>query len=391
MPPRNFDAPGWSGNDRLADREERVATGTGRLSLWTGQIMLVLILIVGSAIVFSGVLSDPVESTHPVVLRGHTQLVEAVAFAPDGSTLASCGWDNSVHIWDVARLNDGSKAERAILPHGSVQFAVAFSPDGKLLTACGQNSLTIWSSELGRYTPVMETEGHTYRCLAFSPDGRTLALGVDDGSVQFWDVSSRTERLVVRGHADVVRSVAFSPDGRHLVSSGQDRQIILWDAIRGVSVRSLGFSGGNAVQIVAYSPDGREIAVGEVTDSPQDVILLDPETGKVRTRLTGHRSGVSALAFTPDGHTLASAGVDRCIKLWDLTGGDERASLSDGVGLVRSLSFSVDGAWLAFAGSDCTVKVWDLASGRSHVVGRAPLSPEPPRWEPRPHDANKVG
>jgi len=148
---------------------------------------------------------------------------------------------------------------------------------------------------------------------------------------------------------------------------------MLWDPIRGVSLRSLGYSGANPVQIVAFSADGRDVAVGEIADGPQDIILLDPETGEVRTRLTGHLRGVSALAFSPDGHTLASAGLDRCIKLWDLTDGKEQASLRDGVGTVKSLSFSVDGAWLAFAGSDYTVRIWDLASGQSHVVGRAPL------------------
>jgi WD40 repeat protein len=237
----------------------------------------------------------------------------------------------------------------------------------------------------------VEKDGETFRCVAFSPDGRTLALGSDHGTIHLCDVSSGAERAVIRAHADVVRSIAFSPDGSRLVSSGQDRGINLWDATEGSLIRSLGFAGQNPVQIVAFAPDGRSIAVGEVTDHPQDVVLVDTETAEIRMRFTGHRNGVNALAFAPNGHTLATAGVDRCIKLWNLRDGVEQVSLKDGVGTVKSLSFSIDGAWLAFAGSDSTVKIWDLASQRSHLVGRAPPRADLQRWETRIDVPSKIG
>ena len=113
------------------------------------------------------------------------------------------------------------------------------------------------------------------------------------------------------------------------------------------------------------------MAIGEVDGYPTDIILVHAETGEFRSRLTGIRAGINALAFSPDGHTLATAGVDRCIKLWDIVQSREQTTVSDDVGFVKSLAFSRDGAWLAFGGSDDTVKIWDIKHGRSVALGQA--------------------
>lgn len=375
MPRRQFEVRGSSGNDRFDHPVPAGVVHGKRFSIRFGEFLLAGIVIVGFVVVTSAIFSEQSPAPERAALTGHTQVVEGLAFSPDGRTLASCGWDNSVRLWDLSGVKSGMPADQpVILPHESVSFAVAFSPDGKRLVCGGQNSLTIWSCESPQYEPLVRKEGTTHRCVAFSPDGSTLAVGCDDGSVRLLDGETAEEWAVLRGHSDVVRSLAFSPDGSSLVSSGQDRQIMLWDAIAGARVRSLGRSGSNPVQMVAFSPRGEQIAVGEVSGEPHDIVLIDPSTGEIRSRLAGHTSGVNALTFSPDGQTLATAGVvDRAIKLWNLKDGKERATLAEGVGCVRSISFSPDGQWLAYAGSDLTIRVWHLSHEQTTLVGRCPL------------------
>jgi WD40 repeat protein len=369
MASREFASPSLSASSLLGVFM-RLWAGAIRLTFLTGQLLVVVALIAGAGFILSGGYSENRSGrAQDGALEGHHGVVESVAFSPDGQSLASCGWDSSVCLWDLKEIRNGSGVVAASLPHDSAQFAVAFSPDGALLAAAGHGSFTIWSRPAGHWEPIVDRVGKTYRCAAFAPNGRTLAMGCDDGSITLLEVPSGRERGVLRGHVDAVRSLAFAPDSRRLVSSGQDRGIMLWDTRRRALVRSLAGPGANPVQLVAFSPDGESIAVGEMSGNPQDVTLVDPETGQVRARLTGHLSGLSALAFAPDGHTLATASLDRCIKLWDLKAGKELVTLTKDVGWVKTLAFSPDGHWLAFAGNDATVRIWDLARQRSLRVG----------------------
>jgi WD40 repeat protein len=318
--------------------------------------VVVLASVVG--IVWSA-FQEPQPARERVALTGHSQLVNEVTFSPDGRTLASCGWDFTVRLWDRRRWDDGHESAPVILPHESTRYATAFSPDGSLLVSAGDRSLTIWSCRPD-YQRKLDRSGPTYHSLSFSPDGRTLALGAEDGSIRLWDMPEARERSILRGHGGTVRSVAFSPDGKRLASGSQDGGVVLWDAIRPEKLRRLVAEGPAPIQTVAFSPDGRTLGLAEASYKPGDVILMDPETGAVRTRLAGHRLGINALAFSPDGRTLATAGVERCIKLWNLATSQVRTTIKDGIGWVKSVSFSPDGAWLAFAGEDETVKVLDL-------------------------------
>jgi WD40 repeat protein len=359
---------GWTKDDLLrgqfgeqAGANEVLAVLVRRSCRALWRLTVVGLVITGCAVVLSVDLSEPgQDASRPSSVTEPTTRIEAVAFAPDGRTIASCGWDTSVRVWNVG-CEDGSRSREPIyLNHDSPRVAMAFSPDGRYLATSGEGSLAVWSRESGAYKPLFEKIGLTFRCLAFSPDCETLALGGDDGAVRLWDSSRWRERAILLVHNDVVRCVAFSPDSRRLVSSGEDRSVMLWDAVRGVAIRQLARPGTNPVQLAAFSPDGKTIAIGEISGFPYDVGLVDPETGAIRAKLAGHEGGICTMAFSPDGRTLATAGVDGCIKLWNLSSGKQRQTISDHVGRVRALAFSPNGAQLAFADIDENLRLLDL-------------------------------
>jgi WD40 repeat protein len=235
---------------------------------------------------------------------------------------------------------------------------MAFSPDGSRLAAAADRSLTIWSRDPS-YHREAERSGESYRSLAFSPDGRTLALGSEEGTIRLWEMPAARERAVLCGHTGSVKGLAFSPDGKLLASAGQEGRAVLWDASGGSAPRVLIEEVDTPIRSVAFSPDGRIVGVAEPTYRAKDVLFFDVETGAIRTRLSGHPLGVNALAFAPDGRTVVTAGVDRSLKLWDLALGKELATVKDDHWL-KSVAVSPDGRWLAYAGGHENVRLLDM-------------------------------
>src|SRR5262249_49864279 len=142
------------------------------------------------------------------------------------------------------------------------------------------------------YRKRVERTGETYHRLSFSPDRRTLALGADDGAVWLLDLPSMRLPMTLRGHASSIRALAFAPDGKSLASASRDGRIVLWDPVQGERRRVVAEHGPRPIDSMAFSPDGRMLCVADLAFAPADLLLYDPETGDVQTRLRGHPLGV---------------------------------------------------------------------------------------------------
>ncbi len=160
--------------------------------------------------------------------------------------------------------------------------------------------------------------------VAFSPDGKRLAIGDGKGSVQVWDVATGQVVLMCTGHSGGVRSVAFSPDGERLASGSDDKTVKLWSSERGECVATLA-GHEDTVRSVAFSPDGERLASGS---DDKTVKLWSSERGECVATLAGHEDWVRSVAFSPDGERLASGSDDKTVKLWSSERGECVATLA---------------------------------------------------------------
>jgi len=197
----------------------------------------------------------------------------------------------------------------------------------------------------------------TIQDIAYSPDGRILAVG---GSLGVWLYHADTlEPIRLLEFASPVHKVVFSPDGRLLASAGWDG-VRLWDMSTGELRTTL--TGG--IGPVAFSPDGRLLAAeawDESRDEPVAIKVWDVVTGELRLTLM---SGTRSVAFSSDGSLVASESDDTTVRLWDVATGELRATLTGHAHWVWSVAFSPDGRLLASGSDDGTVRLWDVESLR---------------------------
>ena len=362
---------------------------------------------------------DVQEKKEIAVFEGHTQWLSSVVFSSDGKTLAAifecvepfCLDDlpmSSISYWDtemyysgaddeIIRLwNVAEQREIGVLKHPRGAYSIAFSPDGKTLASAGglfervrlwdiaqQKEIAVLVGDIGITTEATKVVETTASVVAFSPNGKILALG-GGSNLYLFDVAEKKQIATLKGgkviegfmhtiHA--MQSIAFSPDGKIIVAVGSynwgngnaSDTVCFWDVAEKKQItvsRGILLSTIIIGSAVAFSPDGKMLAFGDWTIGLWDLagekaIYLQKELGYI---------GVSSIAFSPNGKMLASGGRDGMVRLWDVTEKREIAVLSGHTHHVYSVAFSPDGKTIASGGLDNTVRLWDVAEKREIAV-----------------------
>jgi WD40 repeat protein/serine/threonine protein kinase len=321
-------------------------------------------------------LADANVTSWTIETRSARGYVRAVAYRPDGKLLATGGDDGTIRIWDPA------SGELIRMLVGDHVVSLSWSPDGKVLAAGSPDEVTrLWEADAGRLlhrsigsqtvswgpngqtlalnrrTEIRMREGlaqrvvgsfkfeKNVRSFAWSPDGKTLAVALEDNTLRFADVTTGKGTRKLEGEAGQVIGLAWSPDGKRLASIAlAEPAFRVWDAVAGKLQKRFALEGRTLSPAIAWSSDGKTVAVGRHQGWNG---LFDPDTGQLVRRLDGGNS-VTALAWSPDGKQLVLA-ADSGVRIFN-PATNKRMETLDGMEVsrqIQSLTWSSDSRVLA--------------------------------------------
>jgi serine/threonine-protein kinase len=306
------------------------------------------------------------------VLKGHGGPVMALAFGGDGRTLASGGSDHTVRIWDV----DAGKERNPLSRQHGPASRVVFAPDSRSLAVLigpWEPHVRLLDLAAGQERDLPTDHRGGITAVGFTAGGKAAAWGPWGATV--WDAANGQVTAQLNAPGDTKLWGELAPDGRTVAAANTKAPTIaLWDivapAASGPKLTLPGHKG--TLTALTFAPDGKTLATA---GTDRTVILWNiaqsgRETPLLRFSLSGHRDSVVALAFSADSRLLASASPDGAVLLHETAGGVERATLSAPAGVVGSLLFSPDGKTLA-GWSHHGLRLWDVADRKEIPVPKS--------------------
>lgn len=289
-------------------------------------------------------------------LSGHSEAVTSVEFSPDGRFLATASQDSKAKVWDVATHREIA----TLAGHTNDAQTVCFSPRGDLLVTGSQTDVRVWD---GRTFQVLHTFPQRATKVRFSPGGQYLVAGGTNLTVwdtSHWNVVTTRELPPISEGAHPADSIdsglAFSPDGRRIA-------VVLEEGVRLFTIpdlqdRELLRDQMPRTRFVEFSPDGRIVATCTLG---HDVKLWEVEGCKELRSLSAHSDTVKGVAFSHDGKLIASASLDQTVKIWDVASGILVRTFRGHAEEVWGVAFSPRTNLLASVSKDGAVKFWNLS------------------------------
>jgi WD40 repeat protein len=296
-----------------------------------------------------------VESKDDQDRRNHW--ISFAQFSPDGSTLATTIWDGALRLWT---LKDHSS--RLISRENSRAASVTFSRQGdRLLVAYWNGLAKIWTLDGAL---VATLEGHTGRVnyAAFSPDGTKIVTASDDSTARIWNSKGGPILLLV-GHKDMVKSAVFSPDSSQVLTASFDGTVKIWDPLSGALISTVQPSADqDELNFAQFSPDGRSLAIAGLQ---QGTILWNLQEGKAQAiiknpSVQGNQNPrVNYLTFNHDGSLLLISSDEGGARVWDLKNYQVQMTLELHRKRVLCAVFDPKDNLIASTGDDACARIWD--------------------------------
>jgi WD40 repeat protein len=331
---------------------------------------------------------------------GHNDQVRALLVAPEAGTLVTADGER-VQEWDLpasrmrrlAGQRPGPVTSLAFAPDGRTLYSGSSGPLVEVLRTLGRignnrahvlrpDDVRAWDVSTGRERPALpDQRAPGVECLTITADGSLLLAGSRGGALWRWDLAEgrRLPTCFVSPHAerfwtlmeaakqlwptrpvyeDTVRAITASPDGRHWATAHDGGVVQLWDAATAEVRVRLPLKHAD-VRAVAFGPDGTTLAVNDGAA----IQIWEVATGEPLRRLEGHKAVLTCLAYSPNGRWLASGGQDRHLGLWAVAEGTVQMRIGHGEA-VAAVAFSPDGRTLASGGADGLVRLWQVATAQ---------------------------